>query len=796
MSSSLPLALVQDAVSTGTRATFKLLDLPAPWIVVLVVVPAALGVAWLGYARERLSLHKRVVLASLRALAFLILLAVLFRPVWVERREEVRPAEVVVLVDDSASMLRKDAYAGDGAGREALGELAGKSPSDATRSEIARGFVDKELLPHLVDKGYVPRLFRFSDGLEPLPDTTALAGRGHATHVGDALSQALAAHRGRHVTDLVIVSDGRSNGGLSALDAARAAAQADLDVHTVVVGDTRPERNARVEIAEAPTSVLDGDEVAVSARVIGRGIAEGTRARVVLEELSSDGSQARPVAEEEVEIDERGSRAVLVAPAGAPDPRSNERRFRLSVAPVEGETLRDDNSVDFSVRVAPEKIRVLYVDAYPRWEYRYLKNLLLRADQNFDVHCYLLSATPDFQQECTRGLTPLREVPTARRELLERFDVVILGDVNPYEVSPDPARCEEFLASLHEFVERGGGLVMQAGESDAPRSFAGTPLEELLPVVVDPTGASSFDGDRTREVRPVLEDPADPHEVVRLVADPRQNRELWEESGGLRGFYWFHPVVRAKPGAQALLRHPELSNSHGRFPLLVAGYFPAGRTLFLAWDATWMWRFRFGDRYHERFWRNAIRWVALGRLKSGDRRVQIDALKTSYDLDERVTLEARALDEDFRPSESPTLEARLFGPDGEPVEVDLSLVPDRAGLYRASFDVERPGAYTAAVENEGQRVASADFEVVLPSRENADPSPDPEALRAIAAVANGRAVDAANAGTLIAEFKGDEEQRQPISAELEDAWDRASTLFLALFVFALEWILRKRWELI
>ena len=38
-----------------------------------------------------------------------LLLAVVFRPVFVQRREEVKQAEVVVLMDDSASMRRKDA---------------------------------------------------------------------------------------------------------------------------------------------------------------------------------------------------------------------------------------------------------------------------------------------------------------------------------------------------------------------------------------------------------------------------------------------------------------------------------------------------------------------------------------------------------------------------------------------------------------------------------------------------------------------------------------------------------------
>jgi len=782
---------------TGLRETFRLLDLPELWIVVLIVVPLCAGIAWIAYRTEELSTGPRATLIVLRFVALLLLAAVLCRPVFVQRREEVRPAEVVVLVDDSASMSRKDAYASDDRTRENLRALVDRPAGDAQRVELARAAYTKLVAPMLERGGYVPRVLRFADSAEPLPDVKNLAARGRATHVGDALQQALAMHRGRHVTDIVILSDGRGNGGLSPLEAARSAAAVGIPVHTVVVGDARAERNLIVELAEAPTSVLEGDEIALAVRVVGRGLEPRAKVRVVLEELPPGGSGTpRPLSEEDVEADDSGTRVVMVAPPEGLEPGASERRFRVSVPPRTDETLRDDNAIEVSVHVAPEKIRVLYVDGYPRWEYRYLKNLLLRADANLEVQCYLLSATPDFVQESSRGANPLAEVPTDRRELLERYDVIVLGDVNPYEISPDPARCEEFIASLREFVERGGGLIVQAGENDAPRAFAGTALEELLPVVLESSGISSALSDTTREFRPRLEDPALPHEIVRLASDPQMNRELWEDVGGLRGFYWFHSVARAKPGAQVLLRHPEAENQHGRIPLLVAGYFPAGRTLYLGVDATWAWRYRFGDRYHERFWRNAIRWVALGRLKSGDRRVQLDAAQSSFDLDERVTLEARVLDEDFRPSEKPAVEARLQHPDGSQKPFTLVRVSDRAGLYRASFDVERPGLYSAWIESEGRRVASSEFEVVLPSRENADPTPDPETMKAIASLTRGRALDLARVQELAAEFPGGEEHREPISAELVDAWDRWGTLLLALALLSIEWVLRKRWEMV
>ena len=785
------LALCVQAAPEAVRAEFKLLDLPPAWVTVLVVLPLVALVAWIGYARAPLARARRITLAALRAAALLLLAAVLARPVWVERREDVRQAEVLVLVDDSASMRREDGVSGEGANRARLAKYAG---SATTRTAVARGVLTQELQPLLAQGDYALREFRFAEGLEPLANRDALDGRGRATHLGDAVQQALSTHRGRHVTDIVVLSDGRSNGGAAVSEVARAAKQLNIPVHTVVMGDARVEENLVLQLVEAPSSVLEGDEVGIVVRVRLAGAREPREVRVVLEELDKEG--ARVVYEEKAMASDSGVRTTLIAPSTEGDSQRRERRFRASVAPLPKETLRDDNAVAIGVRVAPEKLRVLYIDAYPRWEYRYLKNLLLRSDANLVVQCWLMSATSDFPQESTRGVPPLKTVPTSRRELMEGYDVVILGDVNPYEISADPARCEEFLSSLREFVERGGGLILQAGENDAPRAYAGTALEELLPVVVDPTGATQFDGDGSVEFRPRLEDPLAPHPIARLLPDAEQNRALWEDEGGLRGFYWYSPVVRAKPGSEVVLRHPTAANRDGRLPLVIAGHFPAGRTLFLAVDSTWGWRFRFGDRFHERFWRNAIRWVALGRLKSGDRRVQLDALESSFDLDERAVVEARVLDADFRPSEAAKTSARMQRPDGSVVDLDLPKVDGRPGVFRASFEPEQPGLHSVWMEEEGRRTASTEFEVRIPSRENQDPTPDPAALQMLSRDSGGRHVAAAQAADLASEFPGGEERREALSAELEDAWDSVWTLVLALLFLGAEWILRKRSDLV
>jgi hypothetical protein len=124
-------------------------------------------------------------------------------------------------------------------------------------------------------------------------------------------------------------------------------------------------------------------------------------------------------------------------------------------------------------------------------------------------------------------------------------------------------------------------------------------------------------------------------------------------------------------------------------------------------------------------------------------------------------------------------------------------VDGRPGLYRGTYQPERPGRYVSLVESEtgGERVRT-EFDVLLPSRENADPSPDPVLMERLASLTGGVATSAASLEVIEEAFPPDQERREPVSSQLEDAWDRWATLILALCLLGSEWLLRKRMELI
>src|SRR5205807_539737 len=121
----------------------------------------------------------------------------------------------------------------------------------------------------------------------------------------------------------------------------------------------------------------------------------------------------------------------------------------------------DNNRLERNVFVRETKlIKVLYVEGYARYEYRFIKNLLEREsdrdkrNKTIDLKVLLLDADNEYASEDRSALV---DFPT--REELNGFDVIILGDVDPR----DPKIGEKVLQHLAGFVkERGGGFLMIA----------------------------------------------------------------------------------------------------------------------------------------------------------------------------------------------------------------------------------------------------------------------------------------------------------------------------------------------
>jgi hypothetical protein len=145
--------------------------------------------------------------------------------------------------------------------------------------------------------------------------------------------------------------------------------------------------------------------------------------------------------------------------AGTPDARFRIERLAVDVDQLPGEVVpAANNRRDAVVAVAPEKLRVLLLDAVPRWETRFAINILRRLPF-VDLNAIIASTRPDGKlvRDVRQGTWPADDAT------LSLSSVVILGNV-PADMLTQGER-----DALDRWVkEQGGTLVRLAAGPPLP----------------------------------------------------------------------------------------------------------------------------------------------------------------------------------------------------------------------------------------------------------------------------------------------------------------------------------------
>jgi von Willebrand factor type A domain-containing protein len=793
--------------------SLKLVGMPEAWVVALLILPGVAFVVFYLYRREGSTAPgpAKTALAILRALAILLVLFLLFRPIMETTTLQTYKSKVLVLVDNSASMQRTDAYVNADT-RARLASLAGLASGDEVKTTPRIEIVKHVLMRD--DQAILRKFagpndrqdYAFADSLDSSRRLSELHAEGTSTRIGEAVHGALTDQKGQDISAILVVSDGQENDGRSHEEAAAEAKARGVPVYTVGVGDPDEPRDVSIQGVDAPGVALVNDEVIFEVTVLSKGF-DGQHVTVTL----GENGEVLSSADLQLAGDNRGQKVLLYfRPTEA-----GTHTYTIAVPVLENEQIVDNNKVTHVVNVIRRKIKVLFADGYPRWEYRYLKTALVRDTETVDAQCLLLSADPDFPQEASPGLEPLQHFPATREEIFA-YDVILLGDVDPEQLGRTPAESQEILSLLHGFVEDlGGGLGMIAGESDSPRSYKGTPIESLLPVVLsDSEEDLVVSQNHERSVRVKLTDAGLVDPILMLEKDPETNRKLWmgdNEDFALPGFFWYFPVKKAKAGARVLAVHSENGNKYGPHVIIATQFYGAGRTFFTALDSSWRWRLVYGDTYFYRYWSQVVRFLATNRLYNLNRRHELYVDKPRYNLGEKVTVTAKVRDKDFKPSEAKTQNVS-YQPAGarEVRSLVLDAVPDKKGFFSKTFPATDVGAWRLWFEGDepsgaaGEENQAITFEVEIPSIEKENASLNRKTLETLSQRSGGEYVPLDKIDSLAGKAP-DLTRKVPGSIVQDELWDRTFSLFgldvpwslvALVLLLGLEWAIRKRYRLL
>ncbi len=630
--------------------SFSFLWTPTTLFVAVLVVVAAAGLCWVSWKRSGYS--RSAGLLELLRFTLVVLIAVtLNQPERIALYKPSAKPTVAILVDNSRSMKTRDAV-----------DTSKPTVPPQTRLQWITPLLNNQNVWANVAQ-------RFNVVTERFASTHGIDGR-NGTDIGTALKDALDKHA--NLRAIVLLSDGDSNQGPPPIDEAVQLRMKNIPVFCVGVGSLTRLPDIEIVSFDAPAFGVVGKTMRIPF-ALRSSLPQAYSAKISL--TSSDGQEV--------------SRTVQIPACGKYEDvfvwKPNETgdfRLTLRVPPHHSEVFQRNNVVTVPVAIRNETLKVLIVEATPRWEYRYLKNAFDR-DPGVDVNCLLFH--PGLNK-VGGGRGYLKSFPD-EKDQLAHYDVVFLGDVGTEQLS---RRECELLKGLVQ--QQASGLVFMPGIHGRQLTLLSTPLKDLFPVVFDASQPCGW-GAQT-PCRYALTESGRSSLLTKLADTEEANNQIWDS---LPGFYWYAPVLRAAAGSDTLVVHSTDTNQFGRIPLIVTKTFGNGKVLFMGTDGAWRWRKGVEDKYHYRFWAQVVRWMAYQRNMARGELMRLFFTPDRPRQHAVVTLQANVLDTSGAPLQNGHVTVQITSPSDKTDTVRLTPAGGEWGLFQGTYVPREAGIYQVVV---------------------------------------------------------------------------------------------------
>ena len=350
-----------------------------PSVTVLFLVATLLFVVFL-YWRERgnAGLACRSTLIVLRMSLFSLVVWMLYG--WMQQQHVTDLADIILLIDDSASMGLKDQGAEE-IQQQLKDQLQELGFYESDRLSVAKAVLLKNQAQVLRDleRRYHLKVFRMGSNLRRLDEEVAslteslgrIQATGESSRLGTAVREILDRQRGRPTAAMIVLTDGVTTAGPSIGDVSRYTRRKGIPLHIIGIGDAKSLRDVQISDLLVERVVFVDDLVHFDFKLR----ASGFDQQSVVVQLRQEGLQ-QVLAEQRVKI-EGDDQSQPVRLSFRPQEVGD---FEFSVqANTELEDVDlSNNRKTQQVRVTDESIRVLLVQEYPNYEFRALKNLFSR----------------------------------------------------------------------------------------------------------------------------------------------------------------------------------------------------------------------------------------------------------------------------------------------------------------------------------------------------------------------------------------------------------------------------------
>jgi uncharacterized membrane protein len=745
-----------------------------------------------------------VLLAAIRSFVLCGVIFLMCKPVWVRDVSTDKARPIVLLVDNSESMQMKDprpavadrvrwAIANDKLppdhGISAPVAIENLPADRPTRSDVVRAvFTNKrlDLVAKLREKGSLrsqakgsvqPYLFGsktrgFADA-DDRPWLTSMTAEDPKSQITDSLVEILSRDDNDLPAAIFIATDGRDNGSNAQWDdVAREAARLGIPIYTYGTGGSTA-GFLQLKDAAIQDTLFINDTVSVPFRWRAQGVKDGD---VVLT-ITLGGKE---VATKRLAVkDGEDVTETLTFTPTKEDASAGKKEIVATVEIVHGnDTLKD--TFTKMVRVADRKVKMLYVESNPRWEFKFMLQAFKR-DHRVEPTFIIINGD---RKAMESGAPFLPNFPDQRKDLFD-YDLLVIGDVDANYFTLEQRNW------IKDFVTEGGGLVVIAGRLHAPSSWLGTPLADVLPVEVPSVKFPIDDARRPNEYKPNLSDLGKRSSILSFADDPIEHQKAWEE---FPGFYWNYPVTKLRPAAVSLLDHPrEKIVDDKPMPLVAMHYYGKGLVYFSAVEETWRWRYNEGEKFFARYWGQVVYAIGLPHALGG-KAGQLAIAGGEAVLGKPSQVYARLFTPEYRPLTKERVTAQVEWLDAPPNEEKLrtivfEAVANQPGEYVATAPNDRVGRFALKVES-GEETATLDYRVTLPPEHERSPGPmNEEALRKLAESSGGKFYREED----LHKLPNDIQPKKLTFSQRKETllWTFWPVLVLLVGLFTVEWVVRK-----
>ncbi|GAB4053714.1 vWA domain-containing protein [Spirosoma litoris] len=650
-------------------------------------------------------------LAALRFVIVSFLCFLLLNPLIRSLRTLTEKPKVVLAVDNSESVAA--------AGRPALNKaLAGL----------------QTLRQQLTDKGLDVAIRTFGDSVTDA-DLTQIPFTRRTTDLSGLLSGIRSDYEGRNLTDVVLVSDGIFNQGMSPTFG-----QYPFAVQTIGLGDTIPKKDIQLKGIVANRIAYLGNQFPVQAEIVSNGF-QGRSATVVLRQ------NGKELGRQSVNFGKNDTFNQLTFQATAT--QKGVQHFVVEVLPQPGEFSTLNNRQDVYLDVIDGKEKVLLLALAPHPDIKAIRNILER-NQNYELDIRILTGTP-------AEATPPAE---------KTYDLIILHQI------PDNGGVGTTL--IQKYLAKNTPVLFVLGNQSSLGPFNNS--NSVMQVSAQPNQSDKVTGVFNQEFKQLNFDP------TRL--------DILSKLPPLLTPYGEY---RLQPGTEVVLWQ-QVGSIRTTKPLLALNVTSPRKTAVLAGEGLWAWRL---EEYALTNKQEVVdeliqKVIQLISVKEDRRKLRVYPIRNEFVAGEKVVFETELYNDIYeRVFDKPV---RLEISDEKGVTRSFNYTPTAAN---SRFEISRlpEGAYrfkASVTVNDKAEQSSGQFVVRDLQLEALNTTADHGILRQLAQQTGGQFFTASQTDELVRKLTSQSHPARLTSTEeMNELINWRWLFFVVLTLAAVEWGLRK-----